>query len=167
MLKEAKKKKPKPEDFGKLNASPDEIASWLEWAGKNLLALPIRNPAPAEPKIFWPDFPQDPNIVYNEHNIRLRPIPPGRDEIEYVDKILELIIKIKDLTTRRILQLRCLVAPINNRFIYSWEKLSTRLELPARKLKSLHKQGLIQIASDISIENASEIKKFYERATRL
>ena len=149
--------------FVKLNANPDEINLWLQWAGKNLLAMPIKNPAPSLPRALWPDYPQDPNIIYNVHNIQLRPVPPSSNEIKYVDEILELILLIQETNTRRILQARCLIVPINNRFLFSWEKISRTLALPSKKIKSLHKKGLISIAEKIDEEKAERISKFFKQ----
>lgn len=149
-----------------LKVQPDEIKQWLEWAGKNLLSLPIKNPAPGKIKAMWPDYPQDPNIIYNVHNIRLTPTPPSSTEIQFIDKILELILLVPETNIRRVLQVRSLIGPINNKQLYSWEKISRTMLLPARHIKSLHKKGLIFIASTITEEKALEIKKFYERATK-
>ena len=139
---------------------PEEVDSWLCWAGERLLCMPLPNPGPAKQKICWPDTANDACVAYGYSDIKLKPISPAKDEIKFIDEILELILLVPDPRIRRILQARSLVAPISGKHLYSWSRLAKLLSSDRRKVASTHNSGLLIIARLIEPAKAVRIAEF-------
>lgn len=149
-----------PKTFSRLQAQPEEIDAWLKWAGEKLLSMPLRKPGPAAPGGCWPDFPSDATVAYGYSDIKLRPVPPLKGEIKFIDEILELILVINSIPTRRIMHARSLIAPNSGRNLYSFSRIAKLLSLDRKRVAKMHQQGLLQIAQNISPEQAKRIRDF-------
>jgi len=147
-------------------AQPEEIDSWLKWAGEKLLSLPLPRPGPSAPGVCWPNFPADASIAYGYSDIKLRPVPPLKDEIKFIDEILNLILLIPSIQIRRIMHARSLIAPNSGRQLYSFSRIGKLLSLDRKTIASLHRQGLRQIALNLDPERAQKIKSFVELHTK-
>ena len=128
---------------------PEELQQWLEYAGSRLLALGISSPFPKEPTIAWPAYAQDKAEAYGYTGEKLRPARPGRFEIDLMDEILEFPSLVADIRTRRIINARALVAPVSDRYIYSWSKIAFMLHTSSSQVKRLHGLGLKEIVGKI------------------
>lgn len=140
-------------------ASPEELRSWLEWAGSKLLAMHISSPAPRGPHTSWPIYADDAIQAYGYTGERLRPALPRSEEIELMDKILLFPNHINDITSRRIVNSRALVTPVSNRYLYSWSKLAFMLHMDRRRVIRLHFSGLCEIGSALALEKIDAIRR--------
>jgi len=138
--------------------SPDEVKTFLEWAGQRILSLPVHGLYPQTYRSFWPDYPQDPNTAYGYSNVKLRPPPPSKDEIPFVDEILDLILLVPIERQRRILNARSLINPTTGRYIFPWSKISFLLHSDPRTIKNLHKKGLEFIAGRLSEDTVGRFR---------
>lgn len=123
-----------------------ELQLWLEWAGVRLLSMNIKSPFPKEPGTAWPEYQRDPTEAYGYSGERLRPAIPDSVEIELMDKLLAFVSLLPDITTRRILNARALIAPISNRHLYSWTKIAFMLHTSRPVVQRLHAKGLKDLA---------------------
>ena len=138
-----------------------ELCEWLEWSGARLLSMSIRSPYPKNPGSAWPDYAQDATVAYGYTGERLRPALPNRFEIGLMDKILLLPNLIEDITTRRIISSRMLVAPVSNRYLYSWTKIAYILHTERRRVKTLYDKGLVEIATKAPQEKIDDIRHLF------
>lgn len=139
-------------------ASPEEIRTWLEWAGSKLLAMSISSPKPRGPHTSWPAFADDAKVAYGYTGERLRPPLPRSYEIELMDKILLFPMLIPDITVRRIVHSRALVTPVSNRYLYSWTKIAFMLHTDRRRVVRLHFSGLCEIERRLSPEKVDAVR---------
>jgi hypothetical protein len=142
-----------------LRASPEELRTWLEWAGSKLLAMQISSPKPKGPHTSWPSFAQEAALAYGYTGERLRPALPRSQEIELMDKILLFPNLVTDITSRRIINSRSLVTPVSNRYLYSWSKLAFMLHMDRRRVIRLHFTGLCEIVSALPKEKVDAIRR--------
>ena len=138
--------------------TPEELQLWLEWSGSKLLAMNIRSPFPKEPNSAWPEFASDATLAYGYSGERLRPAHPSSFEIELMDKLLALPSFIKDVNARKIVNARAMVAPISNRYLYSWSKIAFMLHTDKRLVRRLHHRGLCEIVSHLQQEKIYAIR---------
>ena len=143
----------------------DEIDLWLKWAGEKLLSLPLPKPGPAAPGVCWPNFPSDASTAYGYSNIKLRPVAPLKDEIKFIDEILDLILLIDSIQIRRIMHARCLIAPNSGKQLYSWTRIGKLLSLDRKRVAYLHRQGLTAIAQKLPPDQLKRIRDFVELRT--
>ena len=136
-----------------------EIKEWLEWAGAKLLSLRLASPAPQGYRSFWPDYADEANKAYGYTGNRLRAGLPNSKEIALMDEILLLPSLITDITVRRIVNARALVAPVANRHLYSWTKIAHLLHSSPRRMVVLHRSGLREIASRVPQDKADAIRQ--------
>jgi len=139
---------------------PDELRDWLEWAGGRLLSLGGRKPGPAEPRIAWPDFPQETATAYGYGKPTLRLTRPAKDEIPVMDEILAFPNLVSNVTQRRIVQCRSLVLPINGRYLYSWRRIARLLSINHQTAISWHGKGLEEIARKAEPSKICLIREF-------
>lgn len=139
--------------------SPTEVKEWLEWAGAKLLSLRLASPAPSGYRSFWPDYPTDAAKAYGYTPNRLRASLPNSKEITLMDEILLLPSLVTDITVRRIINVRSLVAPVSNRNLYSWAKIAHLIHSSPRRVVILHRQGLREIALRVPQGKADAIRK--------
>lgn len=125
--------------------NPDEIRSWLEWAGEKLLSMKIHGAYPASYRSFWPDYADDPHTAYGYTDNQLRTPPPGKYEIPLMDEILLLPQICELVPTRRILHARLLVYPLSGDYKYSWRKLAIQYHADSKTVKRWHERGLQEI----------------------
>jgi hypothetical protein len=136
----------------------DEVRLWLEWAGSKLLAMHITSPYPREPSAAWPAYVQEAIVAYGYSNIRLRPPQPTKLEIDLMDEILYLPSLAQDVTTLRILQVRSLVTPVSNRYLYSWTKIAHLLHSDKRNIQRKYRNGLGEIVIRTSRSKAYTLR---------
>lgn len=141
----------------------DNIQSWLEWAGKSLLLLPVKGCKPASYRSFWPDFPPDPNEAYGYNQQSLKLSPPSAEEIGKMDLVFELILLIPDERIRRIIQARSLVAPLSGKYIWSWARIGRLIHLDRRSVRRLHYQGLVYISKHSDPCKMDVLTAFFNR----
>lgn len=132
-----------------MHHNPAEIQFWLEWAGQRLLSLQVGKIKPQQYRSFWPDYPDDKYTAFGYTGERLQPALPSANEIPLMDSILNLVLLIPDITPRRIVNSRCLINPINNRYLYSWSKIAVLLHMNRHSVKVLHQKGIKQIAGQV------------------
>ena len=125
---------------------PNELNDWLEWAGSKLLAMSLPQAGPKEFRSAWPNFAQDAREAYGYSGEKLRPARPGSKEITLMDEILTFPILVTDVTTRRIINARCLVTPVSNRHLYSWSRIAELLHSDRRSVAGRYTKGLREIA---------------------
>lgn len=129
--------------------NPAEVQFWLEWAGQRLLSLDVGKIKPQQYRSFWPDYPDDKYTAFGYTGSRLRPASPSANEIPLMDDILNLVLLIPDITSRRVVNARCLIHPINNRYRYSWTKIAFILHTNRHSVKVLHQKGIKYIAGRV------------------
>lgn len=139
-------------------AEPMEIKLWLEWGGAKLLSMRISSPAPQSFRSFWPDY-QNEQTAYGYTADRLRAGLPTAKEVDLMDEVLRLPGLITDVTVRRIVNSRALIAPISNRNLYSWAKIAHLLHSSPRRMVILHRQGLREIALRVPKGKADAIRQ--------
>lgn len=140
-------------------ADPLEIKTWLEWAGQRLLSLRERSPAPQSYRSFWPDYADEAAKAYGYNANRLRAALPTGKEITLMEEVLDLVVLIPDITTRRIVHSRALVAPVSGRYLLSWTKLAFALHSSPRRIVLLHRKGLREIALRVPVGKADAIRQ--------
>jgi hypothetical protein len=144
----------------KAYCSPDEVNTWLEWGGKTLLSIGSRRPGPGNPRIAWPDFPHDPMDAFGWERERLRIMPPASDAIPIMDDIMALPMLVENISIRRLVQARALIAPINGRHLYTWVKLGKLIHSNRKTVVRLHRVGLEQIAAQAELIVVCRIAHF-------
>jgi hypothetical protein len=142
------------------SVQPGEVQSWLEWAGERLLALPVHGTRPSGHRVYWPEFPPDPNVAYGYNNLRLRPPAPGKAEIPIIDEIYELVALVPEVRARQLLQARSLIVPLNKRYLNSWTKLAALLHTDRRSVKRIHQGGLCVICDKVADASVARFREF-------
>jgi hypothetical protein len=135
---------------GVIAVSPDEIRLWLEWAGSRLLSLPSGRLYPQSFRSFWPNYPDDVHTAFGYTNTSLRPNPPPPEDIAIMDAVFDLVLLVDRVTTRRILQARALVSPINGRYLFHWTTIAVILSSNRRAVAAEHGKGLEKIAAVVA-----------------
>lgn len=137
----------------------EELSLWLEWAGSKLLSLNLRSPLPQGPHSAWPSFATSAEEAYGYTGERLRPGRPTSHEIALMDEILLLPSLIDDISARRIVNARALVAPVSNRHLYSWTKLAFMLHTSRPIVQRHHRRGLDLIVRRVDKEKIHTIRQ--------
>lgn len=140
---------------------PSEIRDWLEWAGSQMLSLSVPRIRPSSYRSFWPEIPPDPIVAYGFNPTRLRPPPPGSEAIKIMDGIFDLILLVPHIQTRRILQARALVSPLNGRYLYGWTTLAVILHSNRKAIAAEHKKGLRLISSQIPTVSLARFRRYF------
>ena len=138
---------------------PLEVREWLEWAGQRLLSLRERSPAPQGYRSFWPNYADEAAKAYGYNANRLRAALPTGKEISLMEEVLDLVVLIPDITARRIVHSRALVAPVSGRYLLSWAKLAYALHSSPRRIVLLHRSGLREIALRVPAGKADAIRQ--------
>jgi hypothetical protein len=141
------------------NAEPAEVRTWLEWAGSTLLSMRLPAAAPKAYKVAWPDFPDDAK-AYGYTNETLRAAAPPPDAIPIMDLVLGLPVLISDITTRRIVHSRSLVAPVSGRYLYSYKRIAVLLHLDQRAVARKFLLGVSEISIRVPASKAYTIRQF-------
>src|SRR6266576_2143840 len=123
-----------------------ELNEWLMWAGARLLAMPTSRIKPAQPHVVWPEFSQDQSEILSfRGKLPLRAMAPAAEEITIMDLILTLPNICQRPMTRRVLNARSLVHPINSRHLFSWRKIALMIHLNSQTAKAIHTKGLEEV----------------------
>jgi hypothetical protein len=132
--------------------SPDELQTWLEWAGGKLLALPVTRLKPCNARSLWPDYvrelddsepaPQDPKPLTFP--------APLNHEIPFMDEILLLPNLCSDPYKRRLLHARSIVNPITHRCLFHWTHIAKLLQTDRRTVKRWHIAALKEVCERIN-----------------
>lgn len=137
--------------------TPEIIITCLEWAGQVLLSTHIKSPKPADYRVFWPEFPQDPNEAYGYTGERLRPPVPGSTDIELMDVIYTWLVLVDDIPARRVVCARSLVTPISERYLYPWTRIAILLSSDRFSVKRLHRRGIKRIVERIELTSVRAV----------
>lgn len=133
-----------------IDLTPDELQTWLEWAGLRLVAMPGQRTGPADLKIIWPEYSQDQfEILDFRRSVPLRASGPSKDEIPIMDEILLLPNLASDVIRRRILHVRLLIHPIRGHNLYSWTSVSKILHSSPKRVKRLHSLALLEVSRKV------------------
>lgn len=138
--------------------TPDEVRLWLEWAGGKMLSIEVRNTRPGSYRSFWPDYPDDKFTAYGYSGERLYPGRPNSYEISLMDEVLNLVVLIPLPLTRRIINARSLVHPLNNRYLYSWSRIAEIIHSDRRMVKRQHRRGLEEISCAVGSEIVNRVR---------
>jgi Domain of unknown function (DUF6362) len=144
----------------RFSVSPQELQSWLEWAGGVLLSAPSPPVRPRGHKTNWPDFPQDPWEITTFRLDAPRPIVPSPDEIEMMEHVLLLPNILDDIWKRRIVHARSLVFPITRHHRYRWSQIAKLLHTSPYHVKRLHAKGIAEICERSDREKLQRISAF-------
>lgn len=128
--------------------TPSDVDTWLNWAGKRLVAMPVARVKPAQPHVVWPAMVQELNNFEKLHHDSgsIRIDGPSKDEIPIVDAILTLPNRCNDVKIRRVLHARLLIHPVTDRHLFSWSKIAKLLAADRRLVKRWHETGLKETA---------------------
>lgn len=141
--------------------SPEEVQTWLEWAGSRLIALPVPGLKPNEIKITHFEYSQDRfQILDFRGQLPLRAGAPSSAEIPIMDLILTLPALCAWQNHRRVLHLRALVHPISGRHLYTWAKLARKIACDPRTVKTWHRQALVEVTDKAPSETVCRISAF-------
>lgn len=140
-----------------VRANPEMIVACLEWAGSVLLSMNIRSPKPADYKVFWPEFPSDPNEAYGYTSERLRIATPRATDIELMENIFTWLSLIDNVVARRIVCIRSLVTPVSERYVYHWSKIAILLHMDRRGVKRLHNLGIQDLSNKLTLVSVQQI----------
>lgn len=145
-----------------MKLGPDRLKVWLEWAGARLMAMPGGKIKPAAERVAWPEFSQDVwEVIDFRGSMPLRAAAPSAHEIPMVDLILTLPNVCEWDKTRRILHVRSLIHPINNRYLYQWTRIGELLQLDRKTVRAIHARGLREAASKANPEIVCRITAFF------
>jgi len=140
-----------------------EVQRWLEWAGGQILTMPVNGTRPQSYKSLWPDYPDEKHTAFGYTGNRLRPPTPQGYEIELMDEILALIHLVPNQTTRRVLQARSLVLPLNGRHLYSWSRIAQLIHSNRQSVAHWHRQGLGTIADRVEKADIGRFRNFFPK----
>lgn len=149
--------------------SRDEIKHRLESAGKTLLSLPMPiNGAPQADRSHWPDIVRTyqewftaqvmadrdnlEEMLAGRNAVRVRPQQKQLDEL---DEVLGWLWYIKDSKRRRLVTMRSLKHPVNDRRLYSWPTLGRYFEVHHNTVKKWHGQGVDEIFKGLLLDRAA------------
>lgn len=141
--------------------TPEEVQTWLEWAGSKLLAMNLESPLPKGPRVSWPAFAQDHRTAYGYTQERLRAAHVSGFEITLMDEILPIVGLIRDVNTRRIVNARILVTPVSNRYVYTWSRIAFMLHSDRRRVARLYANGLAEVVRRLPRDKVDAIRKSF------
>lgn len=140
---------------------PEELKSWLEWAGARLIAMPDSGIRPKEYKVAWPDYAQETFQVLEFRGVApLRANAPSSAEIPIVDEILILPNLCTKEPIRKVLHCRSLVHPVRNVYLYRWTKIAELLNVKVHRVKYWHKIGLEEVCRRADPAKVCRIRQF-------
>lgn len=121
----------------------------------------LSSPLPKGPRVSWPAFAQDHRTAYGYTNERLRASHVTGYEITLMDEILPMVVLIKDINVRRIVNARILVTPLGNRYVYTWSRIAYMLHSDRRRVARLYNNGLNEIIRRLSAEKVDAIRQSF------
>jgi hypothetical protein len=148
-----------PDNVPLIKAEPEELKIWLEWAGGKLLCMRLSRAGPAGYGSFWPDYADESSAYgYTEATMRVPSVAPK--EVAMIDQILSLPLLVDDLTIRRIIHRRALIAPLSGHYVYSYGKIAEEFHLDPRLAARKYLIGLKQICRRLPARQATAIRHF-------
>lgn len=123
-----------------------------------MLTIQVHGVWPSSYRSFWPDYPDDPNTAFGYTPENYRAATPSPTELSLTDRISMLVLLISIAKIRRIVQMRSLVSPIRNNYIYSWSRIAEILNSDRRIVKYNHGKGLSIISTKIEMSEAKYIR---------
>lgn len=147
----------------------DNIRRRLEDAGRTLMMLPMPvNGIPQADRSHWPEIVRTPEeffqaqlqadydhileMLAGRNAVRVRPQQKQLDEL---DEVLNWLWHIKDTKRRRVVTMRSLKHPINDRRLYSWPSLGRYFEVHHNTVKKWHGQGVDEIFNGLLLERVA------------
>jgi hypothetical protein len=139
--------------------SQDEIQANLFWAGRNLLALSVGSISPKlkSSSAFSGYFPDE---IFKFSSRPAKIYPPSPQDIDKIDPILASICLVSDLTSRRIIQARCLINPVSHQHLFTWARISRLLTISLDSTKKKYFRGLDEIKFKLDPVSWQKIKKY-------
>jgi len=136
-----------------------DVRILLEWAGGKLLSLRLASPSPQGYRSFWPDYADDSTAYgYTKETMRAPAVAPH--EVRAMELILELpALYIHDITTRRIVHRRSLIAPLTGRYIHSYGAIAVEFHINARLAARIYLKGVGEIGRRITTQKADAIRR--------
>lgn len=138
----------------------DSIRIPLEWAGSRLLLLDFQSSA-LGPRPVTSSFPL--NSIRNQgFALGLELHPPSAWEIDQIESIFFQLLSPAlglDSISRKIIQSRSLVHPLNRSYLFPWSRLGLLLHLDRKSVRYRWEQGAKQILTQVG---ESEISKLNE-----
>ncbi len=140
----------------------EDVAHWLEWGARKLIAMPAGRLKPADAKAQWPDYVRDnfPGLSDLQTN-RIRALAPSAEEITIVDLIIWLPNLCADPNKRRVIHFRAQVHPIRGSHLLTWGWISTKLQIKQHTAKRWYREGLKEIARNVEPERVCRIAAFF------
>lgn len=143
--------------------TPEELQTWLEWAGARLIAMPGNQIGPKQPRATQIEYHQDKfEIITFREPPPLRASAPSSFEIEIVDQILALPNLCEDQNVRYTLHKRLLVSPLRAKYVYSWHEIAQLLKVKPRVVKVWHARGLREVIRKVNPGVAGKIHSFLQ-----
>lgn len=126
------------------------VVARLEDAGKVLLALPLRGYT-TRLKTGHPEVVHDVIEAYGWMREQPRVAAPSADRISRMEEALEWLSLIpqQDARLRRVVGLRMLVNPVNDRYLFSWRRVGDRMRVHHETAKHWHGSGVSTITSEL------------------
>lgn len=145
----------------------DRIKQRLEDAGKTLMMLPMPiNGRPQTDCSHWPEIVRSETefhaaqvladadniqeLLAGRNSVRIR---PQQRQLDNLDECLNWLWHIKDVKHRRVVTLRSLKHPTNDKRLYSWPRLGSCFEVHQNTVKNWHSQGIDEIYKGLLLEN--------------
>lgn len=126
--------------------TPDELQTWLEWAGAKLIAMPAGRLKPTEPRAVWPEYAQDSReLVEFRRTPRIRALAPSSSEIPIIDEIVILPNVCQKQDVRKVIHWRAQIHPIRNTHLLTWTWIASKLQIRTYTAKKWHDDGLREI----------------------
>lgn len=139
--------------------TPEELQTWLEWAGRKLLSLPVGNPRPKGYVTARLDYVED-RQAYGYTAETMRAPAVGAEEVAIMDTILTWPVLASDPKVRRIIHMRMQVTPVSEKYVHSYKAIALELHIDARLAARLFKLGLAQLAKRVPKAQISMVRKF-------
>jgi hypothetical protein len=126
------------------------VIARLEDAGRVLLALPMRGYT-THLRTGHPEVVHDFSEAYGWLPERPRIPIPSADRISRMEEALEWLSLIpgEHSRFRRVVGMRMLVSPLNDRYLFSWRGVGSRMRVDHKTAKHWHRRGVDLVTSGL------------------
>lgn len=160
---------PSEGEIGGGGLNRDNIKQRLEDAGRTLMMLPMPiNGSPRGCKSGMPEVVRTPAEFYAAQILADRDnleellagrnvvrVKPQQKQLDALDECLRWLWFIKDAKRRRVVTMRSLKHPVNDRRLYSWPSIAGHFDVHHNTVKSWHAQGIDEIFKGLLLEDAA------------
>ena len=121
----------------------------LEEAGRTLLSLPGKGCFPSAEGSSWPDVVHAAVEAYGYGQHEIRPPVPSAAAISRMDEAFTWIgmIPNSQRSHRRIVWMRLMVHPVNDRHLWSWRRIGRAFGWDHRAIQRWHAEGIDMIVA--------------------